>query len=95
MRNPYGQLGVAVLYMFQDPVNALESRVMAVWANSLPLTTAPVFTSIRVLHRMIPLKSDVVPKVVCPATGQKTFLATAPPLNVTMAPFPTVRSCAI
>jgi len=43
---------------------------------------------------MTPLKSDVVPRVACPAICQKIFFATAPPARVTIAPFATVRSWA-
>jgi len=45
-------------------VTAAASRVTAVCASARPLILAPVLKAIRVLHRMMPLKLEVVPRVV-------------------------------
>ena len=76
-------------------VTVLASSVTAVCASALPFSLAPVFITIAVWDNIIPLTSDVVPRVACPATCQKMFWLCAPPLSVTMAPSPTLRVCAI
>ncbi len=76
-------------------VTALASSVTPDCASALPLSLAPVFNTIAVWESMIPLKSEVVPKVACPATCQKMFWGCAPPARVMMAPLPTSRFCAI
>ncbi len=81
-----------------DPVGAVTAfafKVTAVCASALPFNTAPVFMEIAVCDSMIPLTLEVVPSVAWPPTCQKMFLACAPPIKVTIAPLPTVRSCAI
>ena len=82
---PYGAGSTTV-----SPIN-----VTAVCASALPFSVAPLFSTIAVLSNMFPLKTDVVPRVVWPATCQKMFLACAPPLRITWTPLPTVRVCAI
>ena len=47
----------------------MESKVTSVCANALPYSVAPVFITIAVWQRMIPLNWEVVPSVVWPATG--------------------------
>ncbi len=92
-------VGVAVGVGVDDPplgaVTALAFNVTAVCASTLPFSFAPVFSTIAVWDNMIPLTSEVVPSVACPATCQKMFLAWAPPLSVIMAPLPTSRFCPI
>jgi hypothetical protein len=89
---------VVVVVVVMPPhivVILLESSVTAVCANALPHNVAPVCSAIFVLSRIFPLKTDVVPSVVAPATCQKMLFAWQPPLRVTIAPLPTVRVSAI
>ena len=89
--------GVCVGADVADPgaVTALAINVTAVCASALPFSFAPLFITIAVWDNIIPLTSDVVPSVACPATDQKMFLACAPPLRITLTPLPTLRVCAI
>jgi hypothetical protein len=73
----------------------LDCKVTAVCANALPFNVAPVVSAIAVLSRIIPLKAECVPSVVCPATTQKMLLACAPPLKITCTLELTVRVPAI
>src|ERR1017187_7238966 len=72
-------------------VTAFFCNVTAVCANSRPLTDAPVFMLINVLHSMIPSNCDVVPRTALPAICQKMFWASAPPLRRTATPFSSMR----
>ena len=76
-------------------VTASAINVTAVCASARPFSFAPAFITTAVLDNMIPLTSEVVPRVACPATCQKMFRACAPPLRVTIVPEPTLRVCAI
>jgi len=59
-------------------------RVTAVCASSLPFVDAPVFMAICVLARIVPSECALVPMATPPADCQKTFLAIAPPLRITL-----------
>ena len=74
---------------------ALPSMLTAVWASSRPLMEAPVRSAIEVCVRMTPSKCAVVPISTSPATSQKTFCGTAPPLSKTLVALATVSPCAI
>ncbi len=73
----------------------LLSMSIAVCASSRPLTEAPVCSVIDVWLSTTPSRCAVVPRVTAPLTCQKTFLASAPPVRVTLVPLLTVRSWAI
>lgn len=64
----------------------LESNVTAVCASALPFNVAPVCSTIAVWSRIFPLKTDVVPSVVCPATCQKMLEARQPLVRITCLP---------
>lgn len=74
--------GVFVVVTLEDIVTELAINVTSVCDRALPFSLAPVFIEISVLDKIIPLKSDVVPRVVLPATCQKMFFDCAPPLKV-------------
>ena len=73
----------------------LASNVTAVCASALPCNLAPVLNTIAVLDKIFPLKSAVVPSVAFPATCQKMFLGSAPPLRIIFFPDQTVKFPAI
>ena len=87
-------VGVGVVVEIGDTM-VLDCKVTAVCANALPFNVAPVVSAIAVLSRIIPLKAECVPSVVCPATTQKMLLACAPPLKITCTLELTVRVPAI
>jgi hypothetical protein len=70
-------------------------NVTVVFANALPFNTAPAPSEIDVWDNIVPLNVAVAPMVAWPPTCQKTFLACAEPLRMTVTPLATVRSCAI
>src|ERR1041384_4446537 len=77
-------------------VMVLESKVTAPFrANSLPSTAAPVVTVMEVNARMLPLKTEVVPKVAELPTCQKILAAFAPSLKITWRPVVVVKVDAI
>jgi hypothetical protein len=67
--------GVETTATVEGTVTVFASSVTAVWAKALPFNTAPVFNTIAVWSSIFPLKTAVVPIVVCPATTQKTLPA--------------------
>ena len=67
----------------------------AVCANSLPFADAPVFTATFVLVSIVPSKCAVVPMATDPEVCQKMFLASAPPLRITLVALACVRVPAI
>ena len=64
---------------------ALPASVTAVCASSLPFAEAPVFIVIDVCDKTTPCICAVVPMSTMPATCQKTFFASAPPVRKTFA----------
>ncbi len=95
-----GGYRVAPRFSFVSPygagfITALAFNVTAVCASARPFNVAPVFSTIAVWHNILPLKTDVVPRVVWPATCQKMFLANAPPIRLIWAPLPRLRVCPI
>jgi len=68
-------------------VMVLESRVTApVRAHSRPSTTAPVAAVIEAWARMVPLKSEFVPRAAEVPTAQKMLHASAPLRRITLLP---------
>ena len=58
--------------------------VMApILANPLPSSVAPVLNVMDCIARIVPLKTDVVPKVAEVPTCQKMLADWAPPLRIT------------
>ena len=55
-------------------------------ANALPSSVAPVVKVIDILASMVPLKTEVVPKVAELPTCQKMLEALVPPLRITLRP---------
>ena len=64
-------------------------------ANALPSSDAPVSIDMAWSARMIPLKTEVVPRVAELPTCQNTLNAWAPPLKMTCRPEVTVSVDAI
>jgi hypothetical protein len=58
-------------------------KATAVWDRRRPFTVAPVFSVIEVAPRMMPLTTDVEPRVTASETTQTIFLGSAPPARVT------------
>jgi hypothetical protein len=87
-------VGVDVVVEIGDTM-VLDCKVTALCANAKPFNVAPVVSAIAVLSRIIPLKAECVPSVVCPATTQKMLLACAPPLKIICTLELTVRVPAI
>ena len=71
---------------------ALSSSATRLCPSARPFIEAPVLSVIAVFERMIPSKCEVVPSVAWPATCQKTFFASAPPLSTTCVAAAVVRS---
>ena len=57
-----------------------------VLANALPSSVAPVLKVMDCIARIVPLKTEVVPKVAELPTCQKMLDADAPPLRITLTP---------
>ena len=64
-------------------------------ASALPSSVAPVLKEIDCIAMMVPLKTEVVPKVAELPTCQKMLDANAPPLRITFRPDVVVRVEAI
>ena len=66
-----------------------------VLANALPSSVAPVSKVMDCIVKIVPLKTEVVPKVVELPTCQKILDAKAPPLRITLRPDVVVSDDAI
>ena len=68
-------------------VTILELKVTAPsLANALPINSAPLFSVMEVVAKMVPANLESVPSVAELPTCQKTLLACAPPINNTLLP---------
>lgn len=69
--------------------------IPAVLASALPFRDAPVSNVIDCIAKMVPLNTEVVPKVAELPTCQKILAADAPPAKITFRPEVTVNEDAI